>query len=56
MKPDANDQKSRLKRRESELQRVLSQMKSDELEQSVVFKQLEKELTRLKSDIVEATS
>jgi hypothetical protein len=56
MKPDANDQKLRLKRRESELQRLISQMKTDQLDQSVVFKQLEKELTELKTDLEDPSS
>lgn len=56
MKPDSNDQKLRLKRRESELQRLISQMKTDELDQSVVFKQLEKELTELKTDLEDSSS
>ena len=56
MKPDANDQKLRLKRRESELQRLLSQMKTDELDQSVVFKQLEKELTEIQSGLEDAST
>lgn len=56
MKPDENAQKLRLKKRESELQRLIAQMKTDELHQSVVFKQLEKELTALKSDLDDPAS
>jgi hypothetical protein len=51
MKPDENAQTLRLKKRESELQRLISQMKTDELDQSVVFKQLERELTELKTGL-----
>lgn len=50
MKPDINSQKLRLKKRKAELQRLISQMKTDDLDQSVVFKQLEKELITLKSE------
>ena len=44
MKTDETAQKSRLKKRELELQRLIYQMKTDELDQSIVFKQLEKNL------------
>lgn len=50
MKPDANSQKLRLKKRKAELQRLIAQMKTDDLDRSIVFKQLEKELIALKSD------
>ena len=53
MKPDENAQKLRLKKREAELHRLITQMKTDELDQSVVFKQLEKELTKLKIDLAD---
>ena len=56
MKPDATTQKARLKKREAELQRIITQMKTDELETSVVFKQLENELTKLKANLDEPSS
>ena len=56
MKPDANDQKLRLKRRENELHRLISQMKTDELDQSIVFKQLERELTELKTNLDDSST
>ncbi len=54
MKPDVNSQKLRLKKRKAELQRLIAQMKTDDLDQSVVFKQLEKELIALKSDTADS--
>ncbi len=50
MKLDPNEQKARLKKREAELQRILSQMKTDDLHNSGFFKQLEKELTDIKTN------
>lgn len=48
--------KSLLKRREAELQKIIRQMKEDELEKSTLYKTLEQELKGLKSRLSEQQS
>lgn len=51
MKPDAKAMKQALRQRESELQRLISQMKHDQLHSSSVYKNLEQELDEVKDQL-----
>jgi hypothetical protein len=51
MKPDPIALKNALKKRESELQEIIRQMKMDKLHSSRVYKNLEDELETVKSKI-----
>ncbi len=51
MKPDAIAMKQALKKREAELQRLIRQMKDDKLDQGKVYRNLEEELSTVKSRI-----
>jgi hypothetical protein len=44
--------KASLEKRESEIQRLIRQMKSDELHRSPVYLKLEKELSELKTKLI----
>jgi hypothetical protein len=48
MKPDPLALKNALRKREAELQKLLVQMKQDNLHSSPVFKNLEQELNKVK--------
>lgn len=49
MKSDPRDQKASLQKRELELQRLIRQMKFDQLHNSSVYKNLENELIAVKA-------
>ena len=51
MKPDPFAMKLLLRRREGELQKIIKQMKHDNLHSSPVYKNLEEELQALKSKL-----
>ncbi|HEY0654098.1 MAG TPA: hypothetical protein VGD65_13260 [Chryseosolibacter sp.] len=51
MKPDPSVMKALLKKREAELQKIIRQMKQDNLHSSPVYKNLEHELESLKSQL-----
>jgi hypothetical protein len=53
MKPDPSTMKLLLKKREAELQKIIRQMKSDKLQTSPVFRNLEQELESLKSQLTD---
>ena len=53
MKPDPSRMKLLLKKRESELQKIIRQMKSDQLQTSPVFRNLEQELETLRSQLTD---
>jgi hypothetical protein len=52
MKPDPTALKNALKKREVELQKIILQMKQDNLHSSKVYKNLEQELENVKTKIV----
>ena len=54
MKPDPSAMKALLRKRESELQKLIRQMKNDELHSSPVYKNLEQELEALKNHLTDA--
>jgi len=51
MKPDPVAMKNALRKREVELQKLMNQMKQDNLHSSPVYKNLEKELHTVKSQL-----
>lgn len=51
MKPDPIAMKLLLRKREMELQKIIRQMKQDKLNSSPVYKNLEEELEKLKSQL-----
>ena len=51
MKPDPMTLKVLLKKREAELQKIIRQMKQDNLHSSPVYKNLEQELVSLKTQL-----
>lgn len=51
MKPDAETLKALLRKREVELQKIIRQMKEDNLHSSTVYKNLELELENVKSKL-----
>jgi len=51
MKPDPSAMKALLRRRETELQKIIRQMKHDNLQASPVYRNLEHELESLKSQL-----
>ena len=51
MKPDPSAMKALLRKRETELQKLIRQMKNDKLQTSPVYKNLEQELEALKNDL-----
>jgi hypothetical protein len=51
MKPDPMTMKSLLKKREAELQKIIRQMKQDNLDSSRVYKNLEQELETVKTQL-----
>lgn len=53
MNPDSQALKTSLQKRELELQRLIRQMKFDQLHQSTVYKNLELELDSVKSQLSE---
>jgi hypothetical protein len=53
MKPDPSALKAALRKREEELQKIIRQMKQDELQTSPVYRSLEEELASLKTQLVE---
>jgi hypothetical protein len=53
MKPDPLAMKLLLRKREAELQKIIRQMKHDNLQTSPVFRNLEHELENLKSRLTE---
>jgi hypothetical protein len=52
MKPDPMALKAALRKREEELQKIIRQMKQDELQTSPVYKNLEEELASVKTKLV----
>lgn len=48
-----NQEKETLRKRELELQRLMRQMKLDELQKSKVYQNLEQELLQIQSNLVE---
>jgi hypothetical protein len=56
MKPDAMTLKALLRKREVELQKIIRQMKQDNLHSSTVYKNLENELETVKHKLVAPTS
>jgi hypothetical protein len=52
MKPDAMTLKALLRKREVELQKIIRQMKQDNLHSSTVYKNLENELETVKHKLV----
>ena len=52
MKPDPMALKAALRKREMELQKIIWQMKQDNLHSSKVYKNLENELESLKTQLV----
>ena len=55
MKPDPMTLKAALRKRELELQKIIRQMKQDNLHSSVVYKNLEQELETVKSQLIPPT-
>jgi hypothetical protein len=51
MKPDSTALKNALRKREAELQKLLTQMKQDNLHSSPVFKNLAQELDKVKNKL-----
>jgi hypothetical protein len=51
MKPDPLALKNLLRKRESELQNIMKQMKQDNLDRSKLYKNLESELESLKNKV-----
>ncbi len=52
MKPDPMTLKALLRKRELELQKIIRQMKNDNLDSSRVYKNLEQELETVKNSLV----
>ena len=52
MKPDPLTLKALLRKRENELQKIIRQMKQDNLHSSPVYKNLEQELETVKSKLI----
>jgi hypothetical protein len=52
MNTDTKVDRASLERRESEIQSLIRQMKSDQLHKSPVYQKLEKELSELKTQLV----
>jgi hypothetical protein len=55
MKPDPMTMKAALRRRELELQKIIRQMKQDNLHSSPVYRNLEQELETVKSQLIPPT-
>ena len=53
MKPDPSAMKLLLRRREAALQKLIRQMKHDDLHSSAVYKNLEQELENLKTQLTD---
>ena len=53
MKPDPSALKAALRKREEELQKIIRQMKQDDLHTSPVYKNLEQELASVKTKLVD---
>jgi hypothetical protein len=53
MKPESEATKASLQKRELELQRLIRQMKFDQLHQSQVYKNLEVELSSVKRQLIQ---
>lgn len=53
MKPDPSAMKVLLRRREAELQKIIRQMKYDNLQTSPVYRNLEQELETLKNQLTD---
>jgi len=51
MKPDPRAMKAALKKREAELQKLIRQMKNDNLHSSPVYRNLEQELETVKTQL-----
>ena len=51
MKPDPSTMKALLRKRETELQKIIRQMKQDNLQASPVYRNLESELQTLKNQL-----
>jgi hypothetical protein len=51
MKPDPMTLKAALRKRELELQKIIRQMKQDNLHTSTVYKNLEQELEKVKNQL-----
>jgi hypothetical protein len=52
MKPDPMTLKALLRKREMELQKIIRQMKNDNLSTSIVYRNLEQELETVKTKLV----
>ena len=55
MKPDPMTLKAALRKRELELQKIIRQMKQDNLHSSAVYKNLEQELETVKNRLIPPT-
>ncbi len=55
MKPDPMTLRALLRKREAELQKIIRQMKQDNLHSSTVYKNLEQELESVKTQITTPT-
>ncbi len=53
MKPDPSAMKALLRKREAELQKIIRQMKHDNLHTSPVYRNLEQELETLKNQLTD---
>ncbi len=53
MKPDPSAMKALLRKREAELQKIIRQMKHDNLHSSPVYRNLEQELETLKNQLTD---
>ncbi len=56
MKPDPMTLKAALRKREAELQKIIRQMKEDNLHSSPVYRNLEQELETVKNRLVPPSS
>lgn len=56
MKPDPLSLKTLLRKREIELQKIITQMKDDSLDQSTVYRKLESELESVKGKLTNTTN
>jgi hypothetical protein len=56
MKPDPMTLKAALRKRELELQKIIRQMKQDDLDSSTVYKNLNQELEKVKNQLTPPSS
>lgn len=53
IKSDTSPDRAMLEKREMEIQRIMRQMKSDQLHNSPVYQKLEQELSELKNKLIQ---